>query len=162
MTDLADLTDLAATDDAATTPRSSPVLVAGLIAAAAIAAGGIIHLVEWFDSYKDLPDVVPGVEVVQYGFPLNFAGSVVLAIALVVAVVSLPRFVVATVAANVLFQVGSLFALVFSRYGSLFGWEERIWTPGAKQTLVAEVIALVALAACGGLRLRDEATSTSG
>ena len=59
------------------------------------------------------------------------------------------------------FQAGSIAALVISREGSLFGWMEPTYTPGAEQALAVEIgaaVCLVALAGLDGLRRRSHAS----
>ncbi len=118
-----------------------------VVSVAFVAAGGFIHLREWLDTYRDLPSMVPGAEVVKIGFPVNAAASLVAVVALGVAVVwkaGWLRRIVGVVAA---FQAGSLAALVISRNGTLFGWTEPVWTAAAEQTLAVGIGALVALGA---------------
>src|SRR4051812_41373092 len=40
-----------------------------LIAALFVLAGGYVHLREWQDTYRSLPSIVPGRDVVRIGFP---------------------------------------------------------------------------------------------
>jgi hypothetical protein len=44
------------------------------------------------------------------------------------------------------FEAASLASLILSRTGSVLGWKEPVWTDGANQARLVEVIALVALA----------------
>ncbi len=121
-----------------------PTAPLALAAAVFVLAGGWIHLTEWLDVYRDVPDGVPGAAVVRIGFPVNVAISVAAAGALL-AGIRRPRLLVPAVVAAALFQAGSLAALFVSRTGSLLGWEEPIWTTAAEQTRAVEIGALVCL-----------------
>ena len=119
------------------------------LAAAAIyvAAGGFVHLREWLDIYRNVPAAAAGSAVVRVGFPFNAGVSLVVAVALGFCAWRRSRLTSYVVAGAALFQVASLGALIVTRTGSLFGWSERTWTPGANQTLAVEVGALLSLAA---------------
>lgn len=130
--------------------RARPVPSTALLLAAAatyIAAGGFVHLREWLDTYRDVPAAAAGSAVVRLGFPLNAATSLMIAAALAFCAWRKSRFTRYIVAGAVLFQVGSLGALIATRTGSLFGWSEPIWTLGANQTVAVETGALLSLAA---------------
>lgn len=129
-----------------------------LLSALFVAAGGFIHLREWFETYRDLPAQVPGREVVVVGFPINVATSVLAVVALGVAYLRFRRFLLWVVGAVAAFQVGSLAFLILSRTGSVLGWTEPEWTTAASQARAVEIAALVALAATAGLVLRRRAT----
>ncbi len=118
-----------------------------LAAAAFIAAGGYVHLREWLDTYRHVPSDAAGSFVVRIGFPVNAAISLLVAVALVATLFVARRFSHYVVAGAVSFQVASLGILVATRTGSVLGWTEPIWTPGADQTRAVEIGALVALAA---------------
>lgn len=117
-----------------------------LIAALFVLAGGYVHLREWQDTYRALPAIVPGRDVVRIGFPVNAAMSLLLAVALVVTTVRFRRLAPLVVVGAVVFEAASLAAVVISRNASLFGWTERIWTLGANQSVALEIGALVNLA----------------
>jgi hypothetical protein len=123
---------------------SAPLVIA---AAVFVAAGGVIHLREWLDSYRDLPSGVPGAAVVKVGFPVNAAVSAVVAVALVATLFTMRDRAVYVVFAAIAFQAVSLASLIISRTGSLFGWMEPVWTDGANQIRAVEIAALVALVA---------------
>ncbi len=122
-----------------------------ILSALFVAAGGYIHLTEWLDVYRDLPSETPGVEVVQVGFPVNVAVSVLAVVALGVAAWRLPKLLWLVVAGTVAFQVGSLATLILSRTGSVFGWTEPVWNDAANQARAVEIGALLSLAALGVL-----------
>jgi hypothetical protein len=85
--------------------------------------------------------------VVRLGFPLNAATSLIIAAALVFCALRKSPFAPYVVTGAVLFQMGSLGALIATRTGSLFGWSEPTWTLGANQTLAVEIGALLSLVA---------------
>lgn len=119
-----------------------------------IAAGGVIHLIEWLQVYRDVPSRVPGAFVVKQGMPLNFALSILGVGALAVAVVRFPRAVIPAAAANIAFQLTTAGALLATRYVGLLGWEESTFTAAAQQSLTVEAAAIAALAAVVVLRRR--------
>ena len=130
--------------------RPRPVAPTALLLATAatyVAAGGFVHLREWLETYRDVPAAAAGSAVVRIGFPLNAATSLVIAAALAFCAWRTSRFTPYVVAGAVVFQVGSLAALIATRTGSLFGWSEPIWTVGANQTVAVEIGALLSLAA---------------
>lgn len=143
-------------------PRRTVGLVLAVEGALFVAAGGLVHLREWVDTYRDVPSAAPGALVVTLGFPVNAAASLLLAAALVVAAVKVRRLLPAAIAANLALQLGSLAALVLSRQASIFGWSEPRWTAGAKQTLVVELAALAHLAALGGLAVLQRRRPAEG
>ena len=118
-----------------------------ILAALLIAAGGVVHFLEWNDAYRHLPGDVAGAALVKIGLPVNAVLSLLVAVALVVTLFAVRRLFTATVVAAVVFQLGSLAALVVSREGSLFGWQEATWTGAAEQSKVLEIAALVCLGA---------------
>ena len=122
-----------------------------LAAAAYVLAGGFVHLREWLDLYRYLPASVPGSAVVRLGFPINVALSVMAAAALVFTARASTRWAWMAVIGSVLFQAGSLAAVIRSRMGSLLGWSELGWTRAAKQSLLVEVAALAMLVALGAI-----------
>jgi len=122
-----------------------------LAAAGYVAAGGYVHLREWFEQYRSVPASVSGAAVVRVGFPINAAVSVVLAALLVAAAVRLPRLAVPAIVATAAFQAAALALLVASRVGSVAGWSEPAWTLGAEQARAVEIGALLSLAAAAGL-----------
>ena len=124
-----------------------------LVAASAlfVAAGGVIHLTEWLDTYRDVPSNVPGSEVVTVGFPVNVAVSALAVAALGLAAWKLPHLLWLVVAGTFLFQAASLATLILSRTGSVFGWTEPTWNDAANRTRAVEIGALLCLAALGGI-----------
>jgi len=116
-----------------------------LIAALFVLAGGYVHLREWQDAYRALPSGVPGRDVVRVGFPINAAMSLVVALGLALTTIRFRRLAPFALVGAVLFQAGSLAAVIISRTGSLFGWMEPIWTLGANQSRALEIGALVNL-----------------
>lgn len=141
-----------------------------LVTAALVAAGGYVHLREWLEIYRDIPSSVPGSAVVRIGFPLNAAVSFVLALVLVALAVGAPRSNRVTnvvLGATALFQAASLASLILSRTGSVFGWSEAIWTPGADQTRAVEIgalfmlVGIIAIQAAGRRRLVPARTDWS-
>jgi len=120
----------------------SPTRLIAIVAGALVAAGGIAHLIIWDDRFRDLPGEIPGVDVVQKGFPVNGAISLVLAVALI----ALPRQRLITLGALAL-QLGSIFALVDAREWMVLGWEERGYDPAARNVLILEVITSIVLGA---------------
>lgn len=117
------------------------------IAAMFIAAGGFIHLREWLDTYRHVPPDVAGAAVVRVGFPANAVTSLIVAAALAICAWRKSRFAPQVVLAAVVFQLGSLAALIATRTDSLFGWAEPTWTLGANQSRAVEIGALLSLAA---------------
>lgn len=105
--------------------------------------GGYVHIHEWLKGYRNIPASVPGSWLVRLGFPLNAAASVLLAGALVLVAWRLPKFVVPALLANIGFHVSSLAVLIGTRVGSVFGWAEPSWTPGANQARAVEIGALL-------------------
>lgn len=113
-----------------------------------VLAGGVLHLLIWNETYKDLPSAVPGRWVVQTGFPINAAASVIVAAALVaVAFGALRTIRPYVVPAALALAVASLAALIQSRRGEFFNWSENGWDTDAKRVLVVEIIAVVLLIA---------------
>ena len=111
-----------------------------------------MHAREWFETYRDVPASVPGSEVVTIGFPVNVALSVVVAVALVVAALWRSTWLRPVAVAALVFQAGSMVALIVSHEASLLGWREPIYTAGAQQTLAVEAGAILCLAAALGLQ----------
>lgn len=118
----------------------------GLTVAAAVgvAAGGLLHLQIWADAKRDIPAQVPGVWVVQEGFLLNVAASILVALALLTVAFrpATPGGRLALIAALAV-EAGSIAALVLSRGPGIFGWSEKGWDGDAKQVLAVEVVALL-------------------
>ena len=113
-----------------------------IVAALLVAAGGIAHYVLWDDRYRDLPDQVPGADVVKLGMPVNVALSLAAAVLLVL----LPKQRLVSIGALVL-QLGSIFALVDAREWMVLGWEERGYDSAASNVLILEVVAALVLIA---------------
>jgi hypothetical protein len=120
-----------------------------------ISAGGFIHLREWLDIYRLVPADVPGAAVVRVGFPVNTAASLVFAIALVLVFRRHSRLTQPVIFAALAVQAASLATLIATRIGSVFGWSESTWTPGAEQTRAVEAAAIVALVALAELSGRN-------
>ncbi len=145
------------------TSRATTPLV--LAAAAFTLANGWIHWREWVDTYRDLPSGLPGAWTVRIGFPV-LTGLCLAVAALLGVALRRPSLLRPAAAATGLLAAGSLATLLVSRYGSLFGWREPVWSPGAEQTLAVEIGALVCVAAVAvldvatdGRRARPAATS---
>ena len=110
-----------------------------LVAAAAIVVGGLVHLQLYFDGYRDFPNANLG-----RSFLLNGFGSALIAIAVVARRDLIVRL------AGIGMVVGTLIAFALSRSDrGVFGFTEQGFQPSpqAALTLVAEVVALVALLA---------------
>lgn len=105
--------------------------------------GGYVHLTEWLDIYRNIPSSVPGAFVVKVGFPLQAATAFALALVIVVAATKVPKLIGPALVANLLFQISSLGVLIATRVGSVLGWAEPQWTPGANQARAAELGAIV-------------------
>jgi len=121
-----------------TTGTSRTVLIGGrIVGALLLAAMAVIHLVLWFQGYRDIAVIGPG-------FMVNAVGGLVLAVAvLVVGTRRLPLVAgIATV-----FTAGSLGALVISLTVGLFGVSEQLDTPFVPTSLIVEAIGTVVLAA---------------
>lgn len=130
-----------------------------LAAALFVAAGGFVHLREWLETYLQVPASAPGAAVVRIGFPVNAAASLVISVGLVLCAARRSRFALPTIAVAIVFQAGSLAALIITRTGNLFGWAEPTWTLGADQSRAVEVGALISLCAAlamGVLQRRSE------
>jgi hypothetical protein len=136
------------------TTRTRPMLLA---AAAFTAAGGYVHLREWSETYRDVPSAAPGSWLVRIGFPLNAGVSALAAVALVLAATRLPRLAVPAIVGTFLVQAGSLAFLIGSRTGTVLGWTEPVWTPGAEQIRALEIAAMVALVVAAALRRAEPA-----
>jgi hypothetical protein len=122
-----------------------------LAAAVFTSAGGYIHLREWLDGYRGVPESVPGGWVVRTGFLVNAGASFLLAAALLLVAVKFQRLLIPALIASIGFQAGSLAVLIASRRGTVFGWSEPVWTLGANQTRAVEIGALLTLAIVGAL-----------
>ncbi|MDP1793997.1 MAG: hypothetical protein Q8K63_07640 [Acidimicrobiales bacterium] len=120
-------------------PVSRPLLV---LVALYTAANGYVHLQQWFDGYRDIPSSVPGSWVVRLGFPINAAAAAVIVLALVAAAWR-QRGGILTVLAAAALNAGTLGMVIATRTGSVFGWSEPVWTPGANQTRAVTIGALV-------------------
>lgn len=108
-------------------------------------AGGYVHLDQWWNGYRAIPASVPGSWVVRVGFPANAAAAALVAIALVVALRRRSLAVPALLAAMGL-SGATLALLVATRLGTVFGWSEPAWTPGAEQARAVAVGALLVTA----------------
>jgi len=114
-------------------------------------AGGAIHLHLWQSDYRRIPSQVPGVWLVQGGFVADAVVSLLAA----VAVIALGRhwWVLLAVLG---FQLGAIAAVLISHEGTLFGWQEHIWTSGAKESIGVEIATAVALVVALVLELVPE------
>ena len=123
--------------------RSRPVsrLVLVLVALYTV-AGGYVHLQQWLDGYRHIPGSVAGSWVVRIGFPVNAAAAVLIGALLVVVAVRQVGTKLALAAAIGL-NVSTLAILVATRVGSVFGWMEPVWTPGANQARAVAIGAVV-------------------
>jgi hypothetical protein len=144
-----------ATDHSRTTPTAlGPATIAQLLAAVAVAVGGLLHLKDWDESKKDLPSQIPGVWVVQEGFLVNAAASLVLAALLVAtafgALIAFRRFVIPAALA---LEMASIAALLLSRGPGVFGWQEKGagYQDRPGQILAVEIAAVVLLVVAFGL-----------
>lgn len=126
--------------------RRPQILLVGL-AALFVLAGGAVHLREWAQTYRHVPDAIPGADVVRLGFPLQAVASVAAAAALVWQ--GRRRWWWAAALGAAALQAGSAAAVVLSRHGTLLGWRETGWTKAATMSLALAAAALVLL----GLRL---------
>jgi hypothetical protein len=107
----------------------------------AVLASGLLHLKIWNSKYRSIPShAVPGVWVVKDGFPAQAAVCVVLVLLLL-----FMRKQIVWVGA-ILVMLGSILALVLSHQASIFGWQDHIWDSDAKEVIVVEVVAVIALA----------------
>lgn len=140
------------------TKLTAPLL---LLAAAFVLAGGYIHLTEWQDVYRDLPDQVPGAWVVKEGFLVNAVTSALVAGALVAVAFMLPKLRRLVIVGAVGFQAVSLAVLIRSRTGTIFEWTEPVWTPAANQSRAVEIGAIVCLVAALALDLAIGRASTT-
>jgi hypothetical protein len=112
-----------------------------LLAAVFLLAGGVIHYSLWKQGYRTIPNIGPL-------FLANFAGSIVLAVAVVLS----RRITVAC--AGIVFAAGSLLSLVLSRTVGVFGFTEMVWTPQAVKTLASEIGVVVTLGLAAVIQLR--------
>ena len=126
-----------------------------VLSAMFIGAGGFIHLREWLNVYRQVPASASGAAVVRIGFPLNAAASLALIVALVLVFRRPSRLTQPVILAAIAFQAASLATLIATRVGSVFGWSEPSWTPGAEQTRAVEAAAIVALLALAALSRSD-------
>jgi hypothetical protein len=108
-----------------------------VVGALLTAAMGVIHLVLWFDGFRDVP-------VVGVLFLLNAVGAAVLA---VVVLMAPGRLLAAVAGLGALFTAGTLAALIVSLTVGLFGVREFISAPLVPTTLVVESLGTVVLAA---------------
>jgi hypothetical protein len=120
-----------------TTGTSRTVLIGGrIVGALLLAAMAVIHLVLWFQGFRDIAVIGPG-------FMVNAVGGLILAVAvLVVGGRRLP--LVAGIAT--LFIAGSLAALVISLTTGLFGVREQLDSPFVATSLIVEGIGTLVLA----------------
>jgi hypothetical protein len=134
-------------DTPATTSHPTALRVVTLAAAVAVGVGGLLHLRTWDADYRSIPDgAVPGLWVVQTGFPANALASVVVAAALIaVALGAMRSLRTGVVIAAIVLQLGSIGALVASRGPGIFGWSETGYGGDAGQILVVEIAATLLL-----------------
>ena len=131
--------------------KSKLTIPLAIASAAFVAAGGYVHLREWLDTYRNVPSSVPGAEVVTVGFPVTAGLSLVAVLVILGTAVLRPAWLRLVAVASLVWQAASIGALVISREGSLLGWMEPTYTPGAEQILAVEIGAIVCLAALLGL-----------
>lgn len=124
-----------------------PMLALSALAAALVAAGGALHLRDWLLTYRGVPWEVPGAWVVRAGFPVNATVSVVVGVGLVAAATRFRRLLGVAIAAAIGFQLASIGAVILSRHGGVFGWNEQGWSMQARQVLAVEIAAVVVLVA---------------
>ena len=124
-----------------------PTLALLALAAALVAAGGVLHLRDWLSTYRAVPWEVPGAWVVRVGFLVNAAVSVVVGVGLVAAAILFRRLLGVATAATIGFQLASIAAVILSRHGGVFGWVEQGWTTQARQVLAVEIAAVGVLVA---------------
>ena len=138
-----------------------PTTLMALMSSMFIAAGGFIHLTEWRDLYRHVPADSPGADVVRLGFPINTAASLVLVISLLLAIRHRSRLTSPVILPAVAFQAASLAMLIATRVGTVFGWTEPSWTPGAEQSRAVEIAAIVALLVLAAFVRRDRRNGAS-
>lgn len=141
--------------------RTNPAAALGVLGALYVLAGGWIHLREWSETYRHVPAEIAGSAVVRIGFVANAAMSVVLAVAVVVALLKLRRALPLVLAATIGFQLASLVMVVASRRGDAYGWMEPEWTSAATQSALVEAGAVVTLAAVAVLLVLQRGTPWS-
>lgn len=117
------------------------------LAALFVLAGGWVHLRDWAELYRKLPNQIPGVWVVKEGFLANVVASLVFAAAIAFVALRQTKRTNLVLAAVAGFQLSSLAVLILSRTGSVAGWNESTWTLGANQARAVEIGALLCLAA---------------
>lgn len=129
------------------------------LAGAFVAAGGVVHLREWLDTYRHIPASLPGADVVRIGFLINVAVSAILVLALLAAVFAGRRVATVVIGTAALFEAASLATLIQTRRAAVLGWMEGGWSRGATQTRAVEIGALILLAAAAGTVIMVRRTS---
>jgi hypothetical protein len=107
-------------------------MAARVVAAALVAAMGVIHFHLWSSGYKHI-------HIIGIFFLLNAIGGIVLALALL-AVPTRLLSVVAALAA--IFTAGTLLGLVLSRQVGLFGFKEYSGVPYETESIVLESVGI--------------------
>lgn len=121
-----------------------------LFAAALFTLGnGYVHLDQWLNGYRNIPSAVPGSWVVRIGFPVAAISALALAGVLIAAATKLPKLLIPALLSTLGFQIGSLGVLIATRVGSVFGWSEPSWTPGANQARAVEIGGIVMIVLTG-------------
>lgn len=135
----------------ATPPRDrrarATLTAARVVGALLVAAMAVVHLLLWFEGFRDIPIIGPG-------FLVNAVGGLVLAVALVTVG---RRMLPAVAGVTTLFTAGSLAALVISLTVGLFGVREQLSTPWVPTSLIVEGIGTVVLAVLTWLAARPTA-----
>jgi hypothetical protein len=128
-------------------PAGSPIrrlLTTTLLTAGALLVAGsaLIHLYLWADGYRHVPSIGP-----------LFMAQGIVGLVLAVALVALPRPVVAALGAS--FLLASAAALLISATAGLFGFMDTLDAPWASTSLVVEAVGAVALLGGAVLTLRS-------
>lgn len=148
--------------------RFSPVTILALLAAAAVAAGGVLHVLLWDERYRtadQLPSEVPGAWVVKTGFPVNGALSILLALVLAAFafgfIIRLGRL---AVLGAIALEVGSIVALVLSNGDGFFKWTEKGDSDSSRvlRLEIAAIVLLVATLLVDMVRSRAFSDDTAG
>ena len=107
-----------------------------------VAGSALIHLYLWADGYRHVPTVGP-----------LFMAQGIVGLVLAVALIALPRTVVAVLGAS--FLLASAAALLISATAGLFGFMDTLDAPWASTSLVVEAVGAVALLGGAALTLRS-------
>jgi hypothetical protein len=121
--------------------RRAATHVALLAGAALLAASALIHLYLWADGYRHIATIGP-----------LFLAQAIVGLCLAVLLVAYPR--VASAAAAGAYLVATIGAFTLSASVGLFGFQDRLDAPWARNALVVEVAGLVCLAIGAALPLQ--------